>query len=80
MSGVQPRATSGPTRKTLLRISQGTTPGADGRETEAVASGVVVVAAAMAVAAVAAVAATGVKTEKNKGVSLAEQPGQILGK
>ena len=75
MGGVQPRAKSGQTRKTLLHIPQGTTPGAGGREAEAVAA--VVVAA---VVAVSADAATGVKTEKNKGVSLAEQPGQILGK
>ena len=75
MGGLQPRAKSGPTRKTLVHIPQGRTPGTDGREAEAVATGVVVMAVT-----VAADAATGVKREKNKGVSMAEQPGQLLGK
>ena len=75
MGGVQLRAKSGPTSKTLLYMPQGTTPGADGRAAEAVATSVIAAAVV-----VAAVAATDVKTEKNKGVSLAEQPGQILGK
>ena len=85
-SGAQRRAKSKPTSATLPQKTQGTHPGANGRAAEAgVAAGVIadVVAAAVVVAAVAAVAAdtaTGVKTEEIKGSSLAEQPGQLLGK
>ena len=78
MDGAQCRAKSAPTRATLPQKTQGRTLGANGRAAKAVTAGVVAVA--VAVATVAADAATGVKTKENKGASLAEQTGQILGK